>query len=366
MEARLVLRQARRLARRLSTLAPAVALGQRIRDTLDAAVIGQSEAKEAIVLAILAKEHVYLEGPPGVSKTFLAETAAESVGLATFVHQMHRDTRLSDLTGDPIIVREAADGGEVIAQRTRPGALLTCEFAVLDDVTRAPGEALNVLLRILNERRFDAFPGRLPLLSAIATANPPRDDFYNEALDPANLDRFALQVRTTGLLASDDLDAALDVVARYGGADEEETYGTPPSATDGGPFDARAALDAAHGCVDAVSYLPEPVAKLLLECLRRLARDHGLDETNAMLTDRTFLVKAPRVLKAAALRRGSLRVEAEDLRTVLPLLTTFRVPPEAHAAVPGLVDDVLKRFEERPADVDVRVPDGFGGARAPA
>ena len=115
-----------------------------------------------------------------------------------------------------------------------------------------------------------------------------------------------------------------------------------------------------------MSYLPEPVAKLLLECLRRLARDHGLDETNAMLTDRTFLVKAPRVLKAAALRRGSLRVEAEDLRTVLPLLTTFRVPPEAHAAVPGLVDDVLKRFEERPADVDVRVPDGFGGARAPA
>ena len=269
-----------------------------------------------------------------------------------------------------MIVREPLEGGEVIVQRVRPGCLLTCDVAVLDDITRAPGEALNVLLRILNERRFDAFPGRLPLLSAIATANPPRDDFYNEALDPANLDRFALQVRTTGLLASDRLGDTLAVVARYGSDDERAAYGAAvaPRASDDDAFDAvdaRAALAAAHRAIDEESYLPEDVAKLLLEVLQRLKGDHGLDEGNAMLTDRTFLVKAPRILKAAALARGSLRVEPRDLRVALPPLTTFRVPPEAHEAVPDLVDDVLRRYEDRPVDVAVRAPEGLGARAGP-
>ena len=273
-----------------------------------------------------------------------------------------------------MIVREPLEGGEVIVQRVRPGCLLTCDVAVLDDITRAPGEALNVLLRILNERRFEAAGAReeakLPLLTAIATANPARDDFYNEALDPANLDRFALQVRTTGLLASDRLGDALAVVARYGSDDERAAYGAAvaPRASDDDAFDAvdaRAALAAAHRAIDEESYLPEDVAKLLLEVLQRLKGDHGLDEGNAMLTDRTFLVKAPRILKAAALARGSLRVEPRDLRVALPPLTTFRVPPEAHEAVPDLVDDVLRRYEDRPVDVAVRAPEGLGARAGP-
>ena len=66
---------------------------------------------------------------------------------------------------------------------------------MLDDISRAPGEALNVLLRILNERKFGETP--IPLLTAIATSNPLRDEYYNEPLDPANLDRFAIQLRVS-------------------------------------------------------------------------------------------------------------------------------------------------------------------------
>ena len=46
----------------------------KLRESLDAAVIGQSALKECLVLALLAKEHVYVEGPPGAAKTLLAET----------------------------------------------------------------------------------------------------------------------------------------------------------------------------------------------------------------------------------------------------------------------------------------------------
>ena len=43
---------------------------------------------------------------------------------------------------------------EVIRQTVRPGGLLEARLAVLDDISRAPGEALHVLFRILHERRF--------------------------------------------------------------------------------------------------------------------------------------------------------------------------------------------------------------------
>ena len=127
-----------------------------------------------------------------------AEIAASIARKTSFFYQMHRDTRLSDLTGDAVIVREAdaATGGEVIFLAMRPGGLLTAEVAVLDDISRASGEALNVLLRLLDERRWGS--ADLPLLTAVATGNPPREGYYNEPLDPGNLDRFALQARRSG------------------------------------------------------------------------------------------------------------------------------------------------------------------------
>ena len=64
---------------------------------------------------------------------------------------MHRDTRVSDLFGDEVLIRENDEetGGEIIRQASKRGGILDCELAVLDDITRAPGEALNVLFRIL-------------------------------------------------------------------------------------------------------------------------------------------------------------------------------------------------------------------------
>src|SRR3972149_5509697 len=68
---------------------------------------------------------------------------------------------------------------------------------LLDDISRAPGDSLNILLRILNERKFGE--ERIPLLTAIGTSNPTVDEYYNEPLDPANLDRFVLQTKARGL-----------------------------------------------------------------------------------------------------------------------------------------------------------------------
>jgi MoxR-like ATPase len=158
---------------------------QRMRAALDRNIIGHGNVKTAVLLALLAREHVYIEGPPGVGKTMVAEVAAKTVSLRFFFYQMHRDTRLQELVGDAVIHREARTGtrpGEVIRQRVSPGGILQADVCVLDDISRAPGEALNVLLRILNERKFGLEP--IPLVTAIATGNPTGDGYYTEPLDP--------------------------------------------------------------------------------------------------------------------------------------------------------------------------------------
>lgn len=198
----------------------------KMRAVMDRAVVGHADLKTAVLLALFSREHCYIEGPPGVAKTCLAETAAAACGMDFFFYQMHRDTRLQELVGDAVIHRElkkskspGMDGvvGEVIRQRNNFGGILTAEVCVLDDISRAPGEALNVLLRILNERKYGN--DSIPLVSAIATGNPTGDDnYFTEPLDPANVDRFAVQVRASGLIEQGNWEAAKQVIQLFAGA----------------------------------------------------------------------------------------------------------------------------------------------------
>ena len=50
--------------------------------------VGHAELKRAILLGLLAREHVYVEGPPGVGKTMLAEVAAEATSLGFYFYQV--------------------------------------------------------------------------------------------------------------------------------------------------------------------------------------------------------------------------------------------------------------------------------------
>jgi MoxR-like ATPase len=303
----------------------------RLRELLDAHVVGHEEAKDALLLALVCREHLYLEGPPGSAKTRMAELAARGSSLRFFFYQMHRDTRLSELVGDVVLERRPLEGaaGERIHQAIEPGGILTAEVCVLDDISRAPGEALNVLLRILNERKFGEQP--IPLLTAIATSNPLREEYYNEPLDPANLDRFAIQLRVAGLIQARDPAGARALIDRFADGDVVEQPEPPPVL-------ARPDLDALHASLGGVE-VPGAQKDRLIEFLRRLVVDYDCDDTNSLLTDRSFLVKAVKLLRGRALLAGRKRVEPEDL-SVLAWMTTFRVPEDVHRVVPELIEEI--------------------------
>jgi MoxR-like ATPase len=297
---------------------------------LDAHVVGHEETKHVLLLGLLCREHVYLEGPPGSAKTRMAEIVAKGSNLEFFFYQLHRDTRLAELVGDVVVERRPlppGEGeGERIHQRIEPGGILTAEVCVLDDISRAPGEALNVLLRILNERKFG--DQSIPLLTAIATSNPMRDEYYNEPLDPANLDRFALQLRVSGLLQSGMVETARTLVDRF-------AEGTVVERPDPRPVADRASFQRLHSAVAQVE-VPTAIKDALIEVLRVLVVEHDCNEANSLLTDRSFLVKAVKLLRGQALLAGRQRVALTDL-DILRWMTTFRVPEEVHQKVPEVI-----------------------------
>jgi len=308
---------------------------QQIRGEMDKYVVGHDDVKEAVMLGLIAREHIYLEGPPGTAKTMLAEITSEAAELKFFFYQLHRDTRLAELVGDTVIFREReTSGGELIRQMNRKGGILTAEICVLDDISRAPGEALNVLLRILNERKFG--DDTIPLLTAIATGNPTKDEYYNEPLDPANLDRFTIQMRTLGLLQQNQWEQAARVIDLY--ADNHLQGQMSPKVS-------RPILDQANTLVPQVDLTGE-VRQLLLELLNVLLNDYNLNESNSLLTDRTFLVKAVKILKSKAVLDGRTYCVPEDLY-VLKYITTFRIPEELHKRLEEIINELLRKKKKK-------------------
>jgi MoxR-like ATPase len=312
---------------------------QTVRDRLDEFVIGKNSVKEALLLSLIAQEHLFVQGEPGCAKTLLAEVTASTANLKFHFSQFHRDTRLAELVGDVVLERTPLDdgNGEIIAQRLSPGGMLTSEVVLLDDICRAPGEALNVLLRVLNNREFLNRP--IPLMSAIATTNPTEDEYYNEPLDPANLDRFTFQLKAWGILSRSNWDQAREIIDLYDGSTAE------PAAAE--PLDGQLLKDAFHAHQQVA--LPQSVMGAYRKILDDLRNRYGCNASNSLLTDRTMLVKVPRMIKAMAFLRGRDTAELEDLQ-VLKYILTFRVPEDIYEKLDQIIEQAVEEEQREQSE----------------
>src|ERR1700685_3484287 len=167
---------------------PRAAIG-RIRAEVAKAVIGQDAAVTGVLIGLLCRGHVLIEGVPGVAKTLLVRTLAEAVQLKTTRIQFNADLMPGDVTGS--LIYDASTGRFSF----REGPVFT-NLLLADEINRTPPKTQSALLEAMEERQVTvegtARPLPEPFLVA-ATQNPVEYE-GTYPLPEAQLDRFLLKL----------------------------------------------------------------------------------------------------------------------------------------------------------------------------
>jgi MoxR-like ATPase len=165
----------------------------RVRAEISKAIVGQSEVVEGVLIAMLAGGHVLLEGVPGLGKTMLVRTLAQTLALQYSRIQFTPDLMPADVIGTTVI-HENGDGGKML--RFQPGPLFA-NLLLADEINRTTPKTQSALLEAMQEKQVTV-GGITHLLEepflVIATQNPlEMEGTY--PLPEAQLDRFLFKLR---------------------------------------------------------------------------------------------------------------------------------------------------------------------------
>ncbi|MGD8863286.1 MAG: AAA family ATPase [Myxococcales bacterium] len=152
-------------------------------------IVGQEEALEALLVALLARGHVLLEGVPGTAKTLMVRSLAAVLGLEFGRVQFTPDLMPSDIVGTHVFDLQQGQF------RLTKGPIFT-ELLLADEINRAPAKAQSALLEAMQERQVSIDGQRHALgdfFTVMATQNPVEHE-GTYPLPEAQLDRFLLKV----------------------------------------------------------------------------------------------------------------------------------------------------------------------------
>ncbi|WP_183501110.1 AAA family ATPase [Microbacterium invictum] len=161
----------------------------RVRLEVGKAVVGQDGAVTGLLIALLARGHVLLEGVPGVAKTLLVRAFSRAIGLDTTRIQFTPDLMPGDVTGSLVYDARA---GEFEFRR---GPVFT-NVLLADEINRTPPKTQAALLEAMEERQVSADGVSRPLpdpFLVAATQNPVEHE-GTYSLPEAQLDRFLLKL----------------------------------------------------------------------------------------------------------------------------------------------------------------------------
>src|SRR6185436_18190035 len=165
----------------------------RFRTSLGRFFVAKQELIDLMLVAAVAQEPLLLVGPPGTAKSDLVLKFKDALGIADedyFEYMLTRFTEPSEIIG-PIDINQLRDGRYI---RREQGKLPTARLAFLDEIFKSNSAILNILLTIINERKFyqDGVPQPVRLRVLFAATNEIPEQGELAALK----DRFVLKAES--------------------------------------------------------------------------------------------------------------------------------------------------------------------------
>ena len=323
------------------------AASETIRGELARVIVGQREALDLVVIAMLAGGHVLLEGVPGLGKTLLVRTLAQTLDLRFSRIQFTPDLMPADILGTNLVVQDDAGRRRFEFQ---PGPIFA-QIVLADEINRATPKTQSALLEAMQEHAVTVAGESRRLeepFFVLATQNPiEMEGTY--PLPEAQLDRFLLKLR----VPFPSLEDLQGIIERTTGPEE--------------PSVRRVADGAAVRRMQAVAR-QVPVAAHVREYAARLVLATHPESDGACALARRFVRHgaSPRGMQALilagkvrALTLGRFNVAIEDLRALALPALRHRIILNFEGEAEGTdADDVL-----RAAMQEIEAPDLPAGQR---
>ena len=295
-------------------------IAQRLRDgvlePMKSAFVGKDEVIELLGVTLVARENLFILGPPGTAKSAIVQDMARRIEGRAFDYLLTRFTEPNELFG-PFDIRELRNGNLVT---NTDGMLPEATFVFLDELLNANSAILNSLLMVLNERVFRR--GRefrqLPTLLVVGASNNLPEEEALKAL----FDRFLLRVNCDNVP-----NESLENVLHAGWALESRETTKPALSVD--------EVVELQNQINSVSF--GSVTKSLVE-LVGLIRKAGI-----YLSDRR-VVKLQRMIAASAVMCDRTEAHLSDLWVMRYIWDTL----EQQEILTAIVDRVLE--DESKAD----------------
>jgi MoxR-like ATPase len=292
-------------------------------------VLGQEAATLEVLVCLLARGHILLEGVPGTAKTLLVRTLALALDVKFVRIQFTPDLMPADITGITLLT-----GAQQFS--FRPGPVFA-DLVLADEINRAPAKTQAALLEAMQERTVTVDGESHPLsptFTVFATQNPIEFE-GTYPLPEAELDRFMAKVQ----IGYPSADVEQGILTRYVDgfeADRTDTYGVSTV------MDAQG-LERLRQAVDAVRV--EPRITAYITAIVRATREAASLTLGASPRAGVSLFKAAR---AAALLDGRDYVIPDDVKRLAPAILRHRVSVAPELELEGVTaDQALKAILDR-------------------
>jgi MoxR-like ATPase len=166
---------------------------RRIRKEMGKAIVGQERVLEELLIAIFARGHCLLVGVPGLAKTLMIRTLADSLSLSFSRIQFTPDLMPSDITGTEVLQEDKTTGQRVFKFLHGP---IFANVILADEINRTPPKTQAALLEAMQERQVTVGGTRHKLpdpFFVLATQNPIEQE-GTYPLPEAQQDRFMFNI----------------------------------------------------------------------------------------------------------------------------------------------------------------------------